>query len=207
MELDESYNLNFLHVEESIAQNYRDGINKLRNSDNPSDSRVYNYFDRPKTTTLRFNKSGAIQIRKVIIPDQFYFDSSRRSIKDEPDQEVQDGDSILLEKNVFDDRDRGTNVWYVTVNDGNRSYELFLPSAAFTMSKIAGNEDSELEIEFTGHENTNLDYTQMMRMVTDDNKEEVIKSNGSPLFASMRIPSTNISFLWFLENSENIPVG
>ena len=38
MKLDDSYNLNFLHVEEGVAQSYREGVSELRESDNPKEN-------------------------------------------------------------------------------------------------------------------------------------------------------------------------
>lgn len=47
MEIDERYNLSFLHVEEYIAQTYREGIDNLRNIEDPEEtlSILLNIFD------------------------------------------------------------------------------------------------------------------------------------------------------------------
>lgn len=168
------------------------------------DSQAVNFQDHPKNSRLTFNglsENQPIEIRKVRFEKNNTYGLKGFPLK--PDQTGKNG--CALEDSLFegDKLKPDPNLWSCRAIIPNQTpREVFIPAAAFNMSKIAGKEDAEYRIEFTGYENPNKKI-QTVRLVDESDMEKFLQetnSKGDQPYAKMKIDGTNTWFVWFLED-------
>lgn len=175
--------------------------------DNPPETSGHNIIDRPQEISIDctdiYAQTLDIKVHKVKV-EQSYVDG-KRSFPNIPTQEVK-GNHIVLNQDQFDNQVwTGANVWLLNTQFNNANpkgdqRQLFLPSAAFQMSKFAGLEKANYHIEFSGY-NDPTKKTLYMEMVQDSDKKGFVgtqPNNYTHQYAQMKVEGTSTWFVWFL---------
>lgn len=155
--------------------------------------------DRPKdiNISIESNLSSAdvrMEIRRVrLLDDSIY---GKKSVPTSPDK-TNPGNTITLSDDLFKD---GSNAWLISRDYKDDKKSLLFPIACLNICKIAGLDKVDFKINFI--EDASPKQT-VQRMVPKDESEindfmnEIQKNNWTP-YATMKIPGTRLTFIWYL---------
>ncbi|MFA6297475.1 MAG: hypothetical protein WC629_02835 [Candidatus Paceibacterota bacterium] len=171
---------------------------RARNFYDPATSRSRTVFsERPEKIRVATSfedvdfRKTSVEVRAVRLLEDSYY--GRKEVPEDFDQRSASG-PLDLNNNLFDIK---TNCWLVRAEGGEKNREVFLPAAAFNMSKIAGLSSSEYDIIFSGFD----DLAKTRQEVKLVNKKDVVKlhyNQHDPVYAEMKIPGTDLHMMWFL---------
>jgi len=155
------------------------------------------FNERPREVeiTAQFQKpdhvSSHIEVRRVRLLDDDYY--GRKIVPKNADQ-VSNADFIKFGKNLFQG---DSNCWLIKIVSGQTTREVFLPAAAFNMSKIAGLESAKYNLIFSGYDDTER-TKQEVKLVDKTDIDEFLKNSQDPPYAKMKVEGTDTWLVWFL---------
>lgn len=164
----------------------------------------YGFF--PGRITLSFKEvgfptEGKISVWKGLGMCSYY---EAVSFGDSPFQE-ETNRCLLLDRECLSGRLYGKDIiyptsFYISLAGRTRIFDVYLPSVAFNMSKLAGNEEANYVIEFSGYDDPSKD-AQLLKIVDEQDLDgfmkQSLKNNDIP-YALMRVSGTASWFVWFL---------
>ena len=179
-------------MRENIILNAR---NCYFRGDNRGGSGSFNERPREVEITAQFRKpelvSSRIEVRRVRLLDDDYY--GRKMVPENADQ-VSKTDSLKFAEDLFQGE---SNCWLIRIVSGQTTREVFLPAAAFNMSKIAGLESAKYNLVFNGCDD--IERTkQEVKLVEDADMDEFFKNSQDPPYAKMKVKGTDTWFVWFL---------
>jgi hypothetical protein len=155
-----------------------------------------------KLTVKGMSENPRIEMRKVRFIDEKPFGD--KEFPDKPDQVGENG--FTLHTDLFKrakENGLDTNLWSCRVSSPDQATrEIFIPAAAFAMSKIAGKYEAEYELEFTGYEDLNK-KTQIVKLVDGSDLGQFLqeaRNNHDNPYAKMKADGTNTWLVWFLRD-------
>ncbi|TRZ47779.1 twin-arginine translocation signal domain-containing protein [bacterium] len=173
---------------------------KARDAIYSRDSRrtANSFRDRPREVEIMTQPqdpnitNNRVEVRRVRLLDDSYYGG--KSVSKNADQ-VSETNSLKFGNNLF----KGDiNCWLVKNVDSQTNREIFLPAAAFNMSKIAGLESVKYSLAFTGFDDTQM-TKQEVKLVDDADIGKIINnSQDSPVYARMKVEGTSTWFVWYL---------
>jgi hypothetical protein len=164
-----------------------------RSAFGPDDRRFSCFNDHSDSVevAVQYQEPGAIgEVRRVRLVDNWI--AGNKKVPEKAD-EVSANGTIKFGKDLFADN---SNCWLIRAVAGN-TREVFLPAAAFNMSKIAGLESAKYSLIFSGYDDLSRTY-QEVKLVQDADVDEYIKNSQDPYYAKMKVEGTNTWFVWFL---------
>ncbi len=132
-----------------------------------------------------------IEVREVTSLDDTY--RGRKSVSEEA--QISQTNSIKLDFGTFTGK---RNCWLITMANKKVTREVFLPVAAFNMSKISGLESVRYDLIFSGFEDFNK-TKQEVRLIDDADIDQSLHNyKNTNYYAKMKVTGTNTWFVWFL---------
>jgi hypothetical protein len=170
-----------------------------------SDERGVVFEDRPQKSRLTIeglSENPSIEIRKVRFGEQnSYYGEKEFSF--DPDQVGENGCTLNHDLFINAKPSPDPNLWEIRAIIPNQPpREVFFPMAAFSMSKIAGKDNAEYRIEFTGYDNPNR-KTQIVKLVDESDMGQFLlepSNEDNRPYAKTKVDGTNTWLVWFLEN-------
>lgn len=163
----------------------RENINLKERGLSPQINKIFYY--RPKNIGINVKLDGfhgmRIEIRRV---------TEKQVLKDA--DAISSSTSIDLNDDLFQG---GSKCWLLRLTNGSESREVFLPAAAFNMSKIAGLESAKYNLIFSGYDDTGRTKQEVM-FVDKTDIDEFLKDSQDPPYAKMKVEGTDTWFVWFL---------
>lgn len=156
----------------------------------------YSYNEAPKDIKIALTEKGAPLKSRI----QVYYAKSLPKGGKLFDYRVDydaSGDNCSITRDFFRN---DANLCYIRVESGGRSREVYMPAAAFNMSKIMGVENAQYNLEFTGED----DYskrTQVVHQVDETELDSFLKErqeNKETVYAKMKVMGTPTYFVWVL---------
>lgn len=135
--------------------------------------------------------NNLIEVRRVRLVDNSFY--GNKSVPENTDQISQDN-SLKFGNGLFRDN---SNCWHIKAISDEITREIFLPIAAFNMSKISGLESAKYNLIFSGYDDVSR-TTQEVKLVDESKVDEFIKNEKDPYYAKMKIDGTDTWFVWFL---------
>lgn len=132
-----------------------------------------------------------IEVRRVRLVDSSYY--GNKSVPKNADQVSKDN-SLIFGKNLFRNN---SNCWHVKVINDKITREVFLPIAAFNMSKISGLESAKYDLIFSGYDDVSK-TKQEVKLVDESKIDAFIQNEKDPYYSKMKVEGTNTWFVWFL---------
>lgn len=136
------------------------------------------------------NNATSIGIRGVRVLDETYYGAKKVPQNADMSSET---NTISFDNRLFQEK---SNCWLISATNGNCTREVFLPVAAFNMSKIAGLESAKYNLTFTDYDDS-LKTKQEVVMVNDTDIDKV-GYDGKKVYAKMKVDGTNTWFVWHL---------
>lgn len=160
-------------------------------------SRVHqSFYDRPNSIVInsRLNGFGQVhtEIRRVRLDGGLI---GQKHVPKDPD-EISGNLSIRLKDNLFIGN---SNCWLLSLTNGQAVREVFLPAAAFNMSKISGLNSVRYDLVFSGYDDTTKTQ-QEVKLIDESDMNEFMKNEKEPYYAKMKVEGTNTWFVWFLRD-------
>jgi len=146
--------------------------------------------ERPKKIEL-ITQSNLTEVRRVRLVDNSYY--GNKSVPKNADQ-ISKNNSFKFDNSLFRDN---SNCWHIKAISDEITREIFLPIAAFNMSKISGLESARYNLIFSGYDDVTR-TTQEVKLVDESSINEFIKNEKDPYYAKMKVEGTNTWFVWFL---------
>ena len=176
---------------------------ELKRRDAYRESRWHDFTDRPDQINIKMQSNDAevngFEVRRVRLKDDFVGTGEKTFASDA--DHAGNGDQVSLGQGLFEGN---SNCWLIhcTLNDKS-SREVFLPAAAFGMSRGAGRIDNvNYNIEFSGYENPNK-KTQIVELVDQSDIEDFLNTRnaqGDNYYAKMKADGTDTWLVWFLRD-------
>jgi len=166
---------------------------KARNAFSDDSRRTENSFrDHSGEVEIVVVANSRVEVRRVNLLDGSFYRG--KSVSTGADQ-TSETNSLKLGDNLF----RGKiNCWLVKNVDSQTTREVFLPAAAFNMSKIAGLESVKYSLAFTGFDDTQK-TKQEVKLVDDADINKILDNyQDSPVYARMKVEGTSTWFVWYL---------
>lgn len=186
------------HISPYLAYLMRNNISlNARNAFNDSQRTANAFQDRPGKVEIIAQSqnpnltNGRVEASRVRLLDGSYY--GNKSVPQDAD-EISRNNSLNFDKKLFTD---DSNCWLLKFTNSFITSEVFLPAAAFNMSKIAGLESVNYNLTFSGYDDTERTYQEVM-LVEDANIDEYLKNSQDPFYAKMKIEGTDTWFVWFL---------
>lgn len=162
-----------------------------------------NITEHPNNVAINTSLSGInpdnLKIYKANIETNYM---GVKSFSDKPDLEVNEG-MFSFTENLFDDGVlHGANVWLIKANFKGIEKHLFVPAAAFQMSKFAGLESVNYKIEFSDTDNMDKNI-QILEIVNESDMVQNFTEHtneGHIPYAIMKVEGTDNFFIWYIKN-------
>lgn len=135
--------------------------------------------------------NNSIEVRRVRLVDSSYY--GNKSVPENADQ-VSKENSLMFGNNLFR---KNSNCWQVKAINDKITKEVFLPIAAFNMSKISGLESARYDLIFSGYDDVTK-TKQEVKLVDESKVDAFIQNEKDPYYAKMKVEGTDTWFVWFL---------
>lgn len=135
-------------------------------------------------------QTNHIEVRRVNLLGGSYY--REKKVSDEADG-VAPG-VIKFGERLFKGK---SNCWLVRNVKGGMSREIFLPMAAFNMSKIAGLDKVTYHLTFSGYDDPKKEKQEVV-FLNEKNMADYVYNSKDSLYAKMKVEGTDVWFLWFL---------
>jgi hypothetical protein len=132
-----------------------------------------------------------IEVRRVRLLDESYY--GKKSVPERADRSSETN-TIKLDDGLFQEK---SNCWHIKVGTAVTARELFLPMAAFNMTKIAGLDSAQYEIVFSGYDSPERTW-QELKLVDDKEIDKCLSESSDPYYAKMKVTGTSTWMVWFL---------
>jgi hypothetical protein len=173
-----------LNARNAFTIDNRKTVNSFR--DHPREVEIMTQSQDPSITNCR------VEVRRVRLLDSSYYGG--KSVPENADQ-VSETNLIKFDSSLFQG---SSNCWQIKNVDGQTVREVFLPAAAFNMSKIAGLESVKYTLAFSGFDDTQK-TKQEVKLVDDADIGKILdNSQDSPVYARMKVEGTSTWFVWYL---------
>ncbi len=177
------------HIKKRIRSPWAEGLH-----------RGYSYEETPKTMKIHVREKGKPVVGKIslfvsTLQEISGFATNIKIFANKPNVEINETDSCLVPFRPFKS---DSNLLYITASDGDKIREVYIPAAAFNMTKMAGLEHADYFINFTGHKNPHA-TVQTIHQV--DESDFVKFLSGYPkdkqaVYAAMKVAGTSTYFVW-----------
>jgi hypothetical protein len=153
---------------------------------------------RPKKIEIatQIDEDSSIRGNRVEVSRVRYegrFDYGKKSVPEKADR-ISETNSLIFDRSLFVEK---SNCWLVKTGADRMAREVFLPVAAFNMSKIAGLESAKYKIVFSGYDDPRRTW-QELKYVDDKEVDSYFRDSQDPYYAKMKIDGTSTWMVWFL---------
>lgn len=175
------------HIKKGVRNPWVEGLHK-----------GYSYEETPITMNIYLREKGKPIIGKISLyasTQENKTSTGNKYFINKPNTEVDQTDNCPVPSHPFK---ADANLLYITASNNDQIREVYIPAAAFNMTKMAGVENADYYINFTGHKNP---YATVQTIHQVDESDLVKFLSGYPkdkqaVYAAMKVAGTSTYFVW-----------